>query len=122
MKWEDIYTAAIDCGCGEPNLKRKDQARWEVIEFIDRYFGIDLEAECDAGVIECIEDYIEYFTTNYYITFDNAGNLSTSKTVTLQDKVKEFLNFYKDFLDDTEKMMSKWPVVQRLLQDVIELN
>ena len=122
MTWDEIYVKAIDKGCGDPDLKRKDQARWEVIEFVDQFFDIDLEAECDAGLIESVENYIEYFTTNYYITFDNAGNLSTSKTVTLQDKVKEFLNFYKDFLDDTEKMMSKWPVIQRLLQDVAELN
>lgn len=67
MTWDEIYDAAIDTGYGDSKLKRKDNARYQVVCFIEDVLGIDIENA------ECPEDEIDYYVEQYNILFDDNG-------------------------------------------------
>ena len=73
MTWDEIYEAADGKACGEWELKRKDTARYEVIDFVKENFGIDIE-KC-----EIVEDEIDYFVEKYGIVFDEEGKIVDQK-------------------------------------------
>lgn len=73
MTWDEIYEAADGKACGEWELKRKDTARYEVIDFVEENFGINIE-EC-----EIVEDEINYYANKYGIVFDEEGKIVEQK-------------------------------------------
>lgn len=75
MTWDEIFKAADGKACGEWELKRKDNARYQVICFLDDNFGINLEKECEEGLIDSIEECIDYYVEKYNITFDENGEI-----------------------------------------------
>ena len=70
MTWDEIYEAADGKACGEWELKRKDTARYEVVNFVEENFGINLETEC-----ENVEEEIDYYVDKYGIVFDEEGKI-----------------------------------------------
>lgn len=71
MTWDEIYEAADGKGYGEWELKRKDTARYEVVDFVEENFGINLETEC-----ENVEEEIDYYVDKYGIVFDEEGKIT----------------------------------------------
>ena len=69
MTWNEIYEAADGKACGEWELKRKDTARYEVIDFVEKNFGINLE-EC-----EIVEEEIDYYVKKCGIVFNEEGKI-----------------------------------------------
>lgn len=68
--WNALYTRALDSACGEPALKAKDEARFQVRELVMKEFGLpDLEKE------ECPEDKIQDYCEKFNIRFDEKGNI-----------------------------------------------
>lgn len=75
MTWNEIYEAADGKGYGDWELKRKDIARYEVVGFVEENFGINLEVECEKGLIDSVENEIEYYIEKYGIVFDEEGKI-----------------------------------------------
>ncbi len=92
MTWDEIYKAAEDCGFGDPNLKRKDNARGHV-----RNLMLELGYD-DPDEDEIPEDSIEAFINEKMITFDESGNIISisphvyDEILGSPEKVKMLLN------------------------------
>ena len=71
--WDDLYVRADGKACCEPELKAKDNARWQVRNFAMEYGKPDLEKE------ECPEDFIEDYCKVFGIWFDEDGNIIETK-------------------------------------------
>lgn len=69
MTWNDIYERAIDKGCGEPELKAKDNARWQVRELVLEKENYDIETA------EIPENEVDYYCGLYCIEFNSNGNI-----------------------------------------------
>lgn len=65
--WNDLYTRADGAACGEDTLKAKDNARWQVREFV-----IDQEDK-DLEEAECPEDEVDWYCDKYNILFYKEG-------------------------------------------------
>lgn len=89
MNWDELYKRAEGKGCGDDELRAKDEARWQVCE-IARRMGIDLEAE------EIPEDAIEDFCNKHKIEFDIRGD------------ILEFYPLKWNDLDDNVKSILEW--------------
>lgn len=94
MKWDDIYEAAIDKGCGEYELKRKDLARHEIVCFIEDNFGFNIEADKYSTVIESVEDLIAEYCENYNIEFNSEGQILCHRCITEKDRLEELSIYY----------------------------
>lgn len=67
--WDDLYERAEGKGCGDPELKAKDNARWKLAEIIKEEYGIDIE-ECESP-----EEEIDWFLDkNDIYLFDKDGH------------------------------------------------
>lgn len=67
--WDEIYERAIDKVCFSPELKAKDEARWQVRDYaIEHGYEDPEDAECPE---EIIADYCNMFG----IMFDEKGNI-----------------------------------------------
>lgn len=74
VTWEDIYNRAIDKGCGSPELRAKDEARWQITQImLEQGINPD-EADCPE---ECIEDFMNDDVRDYL--FDENGNLVSAE-------------------------------------------
>lgn len=71
MTWDEIYDAAIDCGCGDAPLKVKDTARWEVRCLVLEKEGYDLDE------VMCPEDDIEDYCNTHDIVFYKNGYIKS---------------------------------------------
>ncbi len=69
LYWDDIYEAAIGKGVNDDELKRKDEARFQVWHLV-----IDLGYP-DFENCECPEDAVEYWCDRLCIKFDEDGNI-----------------------------------------------
>lgn len=67
--WDDIYDRAIDAGYGDDTLTAKDEARWQVRDFV-----LDL-GDDDIEDAECPEYEIDFYCKEYSILFDINGNI-----------------------------------------------
>ena len=69
--WDDLYDRADGKGFGTPELKAKDNARWELENIILQKTGLDV------NTCEVPEDAIENFLSkqNEKYLFDENGNL-----------------------------------------------
>lgn len=74
MTWDEIYLNADGSACGEYALKVKDNARWNVQNFVLEKEGEDIESS------ECPEDSVEYYTEKYSILFNEDGNIISFNT------------------------------------------
>lgn len=118
MTWDKIYEAADGAAFGEFELKRKDKARAEVVGFVKDNFGYDLEREYEEGLIESVEDWIDYFTDEYEIYFDKDGNIYSHLGITLQDKAKELLSFYYGLPDRNDKDFDTLDIALDILEEL----
>jgi len=101
MNWDEIYKAAEDKGCGEPELKAKDTARWQVSEFMVS-MGLDDPEECEIP-----EESVEDFCDQFNIEFDENGN-PDFKTL-IKDMWIDFGDVLCDETVDGEAVISdKW--------------
>ena len=68
--WDEIYERAIDTVCGSPELRAKDEARFQLEEIINRVKGYDI------NTCECPEEEIDDFLAegNKEYLFDTHGN------------------------------------------------
>ena len=83
MTWDEIYDNAIDTGFGDPKLKAKDEAWWNVRNLMME-FGCD-----DLNEAECAEDKVEDYCDALQIQFDDCGNIvSISLPAYLKDYIK----------------------------------
>lgn len=69
--WDEIYERAIDKVCFSPELKAKDEARWQV-----RDYAIEHGYE-DPEDVECPEERIADYCNMFGIMFDEKGNIVT---------------------------------------------
>lgn len=67
--WGMLYERADGCACNSPELRAKDEARYEV-----GHMMIDLGYEDPEGT-ECPEDVIEDFCDAKGIKFDEYGSI-----------------------------------------------
>ncbi len=67
--WDDLYNAALECCYGDAALRAKDEARWQVRNYIINLGKPDLDEA------ECPEDEIDYYCAEYHIKFDIHGNI-----------------------------------------------
>lgn len=69
--WDELYERADGKGFGDPELKAKDEARYELAEEIKRKCSYDIE-ECEIP-----EEEIEYFLekNKCEYLFDEAGSI-----------------------------------------------
>ena len=70
--WDDLYERADGSACGDPELKAKDNARWQIGMFIQEHEGIDIE---DTSAYESAEDTLEWYLEKHPMFFDIDGNL-----------------------------------------------
>lgn len=68
--WNEIYERADGAACGEPTLKAKDEARFQVGKLMVRNGEKDPEKE------EIPEESIEEYCDRYGIRFDDRGNIA----------------------------------------------
>lgn len=80
MTWNEIYKRAKHAGCGDPELKAKDTARWKVGILVDDLTGYDIEKD------DIPEDTVEDICYRLNIRFDEEGNIVS---ITLPDWVSE---------------------------------
>ena len=80
MTWNEIYKRAEYAGCGDPELKAKDTARWKVGILVDDLTGYDLEKD------DIPEDTVEDICYRLNIKFDEEGNIVS---ITLPDWISE---------------------------------
>lgn len=73
MTWDEIYENAIGCACGESALKAKDEARWQVRDFVMGMGYPDPEDD------EIPEETIEKYCDTMAIQFDERGNICGSQ-------------------------------------------
>lgn len=118
MTWDEIYEAAMDTGYGEPELTRKDTARYEVVCFVEDNFGFNLENERDEGVIECVEDWIDDYVERYNILFDEEGHITEHSVVELKDKAAELVMFYDELPDRSDKDFDTLAVAMEILRAI----
>ncbi len=69
FSWNNIYEKAMDASFGDPELKAKDTARWQV-----RYLALEIGEE-DPELNEIPEESIEYYCEKYNVLFDKYGNI-----------------------------------------------
>ena len=122
ITWDDIYVAADGCACGEPNLKRKDWARHEIVDWAEENFGFNLEYEAEKNVIECVEDWLDTYAENYNLRFDTEGHLISSSVVTVEDKARELVMFYDDLPDRCNKDFDTLDVALKILRTIAGKN
>lgn len=96
MTWDEIYNLADGKGYGDFELERKDNARYDVVCFVEDNFGFNLENERDKGVIESVEEWIDYYVDKYEIVFDDYGHIIKHKEINASDKEKE-IEFFNNF-------------------------
>ena len=122
MTWDEIYETAMDKGFGDFELKRKDNARYEVVLFVEENFGFNLEYEGEENVIECVEDWIEYYTEKYNISFDEEGHIIKHNPIELKDKAIELVMFYDDLPDRPDKDFDTLEIVMEMLRTIKEFG
>lgn len=122
MTWNEIYAAADGKDCGDYELKRKDNARYEVVGFVEDNFGFNLENERDNGLIECVEDRIDYYVDEYEIIFDEEGRIENSRYISTKDKAKELLSFYYNLPDRDEKEFNTLDIALEILKELVNNN
>lgn len=71
--WDKLYERAEGAACGEPELKAKDNARWELTQIIKEQTGMDVD-KCEIPE-EAIENFLKRSEKKYL--FDVDGNLMT---------------------------------------------
>lgn len=69
--WDDLYERAEGTGCGDPELRAKDNARGILTDIIKEQTGIDVD-ECEIPEEE-IESFLEKAGREYL--FDENGSL-----------------------------------------------
>lgn len=91
MTWDEIYEAADGCACGSPELKRKDNARWNVT-----YLMIQMGLP-DPNEDEIPEESIEDYINKMNIRFDDCGRI---EDMTLPPEIEEliFRKKQKDYI------------------------
>lgn len=67
--WDEIYERAEGAAYGEPALRAKDEARWQV-----RWYAID-HGEDDLEELKIPEYGVEDYVNKYNIMFDEYGNI-----------------------------------------------
>lgn len=79
MTWDEIYEKAMDTGFGDPKLRAKDNARFEMRGLFWEGFGEDIEKA------ECPEEDIDYFLDTMkeryeqILEFDENGHIEGTK-------------------------------------------
>jgi len=69
MTWDELYNTAYEKGYGDIELKAKDEARYQVRNFVMELGAVDLEEE------ECPEEAVERYCDLLKISFDASGNI-----------------------------------------------
>lgn len=105
MTWDEIYEKAEGAACGEPALKAKDEARYQVVQFVTGIGCPDPEKD------EIPEDTIERYCDAMAIQFDECGNITNihinnaavDKTIKEEERpelVGQIIDLFEDFLDE----------------------
>lgn len=89
MTWDTIYGLADGAAFGSEALRRKDNARYEIVSFIKENFNFDLEAAGQDGLIESVEEWIDAYVSEFNIVFDNDGKITGHREITEKDKENE---------------------------------
>lgn len=118
MTWDEIYEAADGTGFGDPELTRKDTARYEVVCFVEENFGFNLENEYDNDVIECVEDWIDDYVDRYNIEFDEDGYIISHSEIDLKDKAIELVMFYDELPDREDKDFDTLDIALKILREL----
>lgn len=66
--WDMLYVRAEGAACGDPELRAKDNARWELSELIKEKTGVDVD-ECEIPEEE-IDRFLENENTEYLFNED----------------------------------------------------
>ena len=69
MTWDEIYQRAEDKPYGSDELDAKDEARYEVQQFVLEQENYDLETA------EIPEEEVDYYCEKYDIFFDEQGHI-----------------------------------------------
>ena len=69
LTWDDIYIRADGKGFGSDELEAKDNARYEVQQFVIEKENYDLETA------EIPEEEVDYYCDKYDIFFDGRGHI-----------------------------------------------
>lgn len=116
--WDEIYEEAIDKKYGDFELTRKDKARYEVVWFVEENFGFNLEREYEEDVIECVEDWIDYYTEQYNIKFNEYGKIVSYTEVKLKDRAVELVMFYDEWPDRSDKEFDTLDIALNILREM----
>lgn len=120
LTWDDIYKAADGCACGEPNLRRKDFARGEIVDWFEENFGINLEREGEENVIEIVEEALDDCAERYNLVFDREGHIIGCSEVTIQDKASELVSFYDERPDRPDKDFDTLDIALNILRTITD--
>lgn len=113
MTWNEICKDAENKGIGDFALKRKDNAIYDVVCFVEDNFGFNIENE--NGFIDYVEDYIERFN----ITFNEEGRIDSCSHVSTKDKANELLSFYNGLSDRRKKEFDALGIALKILKEYV---
>ena len=68
--WDELYKRAEDKGFGEPELKAKDNARWELAEVIEEECGYNID-DCEIPEEE-IDGFLKNSSKKYLFNEDGS--------------------------------------------------
>lgn len=89
--WDDLYERAMDTAFGDPELRAKDEARFQA-----NNYAMDKGYE-DAEEAEIPEDRIEDYCDDLGLRFDENGNINAIGVTNI-----EFLNPDNGYTDETQ--------------------
>lgn len=72
LTWDDIYERADGAAYRDPELTAKDEARYQIGQYILDTEGRDIE---DTNVYESTEEEIDFYVSEHPTYFDKYGNL-----------------------------------------------
>ena len=67
--WDDLYERADDKPHLSPELRAKDEARYQINEYAKSM------GEEDAEKYDCPEERIDFYALKYDLRFDDRGNI-----------------------------------------------
>lgn len=70
--WDELYERAMDKGYGSDELTAKDEARFELGDYILETEGYDIE---DVSIYESAEEEIDFYLQNHTVLFNEYGNI-----------------------------------------------
>ena len=120
LTWNEIYQNADGAGCDSDELDVKDSARYSVVCWVKDNFGYDMEMEEVRGILDSVEEFIDYYTNEFDIVFDDGGNIIKHRDVTIKDKAKELLDFYYILPDRCNKEFDTLDMALNVLKELLQ--